>query len=146
MPTKYDDASWHFDGDFPEESPIEYGGTHIALFLKWCLQKGWASDELLELASENVQKVIDGMLSATEFLFEFCDGKLIDTDLSPQGNEFARDYYGNRGLYFGDYVELFGELMYSKPESDHDFARLSEMMEQRFLSGNLTKKPFWKFW
>jgi len=41
---KYDDASWHYGGDFPIGSPEEYGGTHIALFMKWCFVKGWAGD------------------------------------------------------------------------------------------------------
>lgn len=38
---KYDDATWHSGGEFPPESPAEFGGTHIALFLRWCFVKGW---------------------------------------------------------------------------------------------------------
>jgi len=41
---KYDDASWHYGGDFSIGSPEEYGGTYIALFMKWCFVKGWAGD------------------------------------------------------------------------------------------------------
>ncbi|MDY0918936.1 hypothetical protein [Pseudomonas viridiflava] len=26
---KYDDASWHYTGDFPADQPKEQGGTHI---------------------------------------------------------------------------------------------------------------------
>jgi len=32
------------DGDFSIGSPEEYGGTHIALFMKWCFVKGWAGN------------------------------------------------------------------------------------------------------
>lgn len=30
---KYDNASWHYSGELPSNSPKEYGGTHIALSL-----------------------------------------------------------------------------------------------------------------
>jgi hypothetical protein len=32
---KYDDASWHYGGDFPADLPREAGSTHIAMFLAW---------------------------------------------------------------------------------------------------------------
>ncbi len=146
MVSKYDDASWHFDGDFPETSPIEYGGTHIALFLKWCFVKGWAGEADDENHKADIALVVVGEKTATEFLFEYCDGKLTSEDLNDAGNQFATKYYGNKGRYFNDYVELFGDLMYVKPEKDHDFEKLSELMESRLKSGNLTKNPFWKFW
>ncbi len=146
MSVKYDDASWHFDGDFPEKSPIVYGGTHIALFLKWCFIKGWAGEPYDESHEADISQVIAGTKSATDFLFEYCDGKLTDQDLNDEGNQFAAKYYGNKGRYFDDYVELFGELMYLSAEQEHDFQKLSDLLESRFRSGNLTKKPFWKFW
>ena len=30
---KYDDASWHYGGDFPKDLPIEAGATHTGMFL-----------------------------------------------------------------------------------------------------------------
>lgn len=56
---KYDDASWHYNGEFPADQPREHGGTHIALFLKGKLQ-GWAGELHLEDDPEAVQGVIDG--------------------------------------------------------------------------------------
>jgi len=34
---KYDDASWHYDGEFPADLPPEAGATHIGMYLAWCL-------------------------------------------------------------------------------------------------------------
>ncbi|WP_265102660.1 hypothetical protein [Acinetobacter sp. 'aerobic (ED)'] len=34
---KYDDASWHYGGDFPADLPQEAGATHIGMFLTWML-------------------------------------------------------------------------------------------------------------
>ncbi len=149
---KYDDAGWHSGNDFPEGSPEEYGGTHIALFLKWCFIKGWAGELHTSDEPELVKKVVNSEVSATKFFFDQCDGKLTDEDFNDEGNSFASQYYGDNGLYFDDYSNLFFDLMYEKPESDHDFSQLSEILEQRYASSTLTKqqlkqpKPWWRFW
>lgn len=136
---KYDDASWHYGGEFPEASPIEYGGTHIALFLKWAFQKGWAGQFHLDHSADAVNRVISGELSATDFLFTYCDGRLTTEDLNSAGNEIAAKYYGDQGLYLLDYYQHFGSLMYVAPESEHDFERFSSLMDQRVRSGVLTQ-------
>lgn len=148
---KYDDASWHYGGEFPEGSPIEYGATHIALIMKWCFQKGWAGDlHINNVASNNdLQKMIANEMSATDFFMQWCDGKLTDEDFNEQGNVFLKEYYGKEGaLYLPDYASFFGDLMYVKDESEHDFAKFSSMVEKRYLefSGNSDNKPWWKFW
>ncbi|QSX28710.1 DUF7832 domain-containing protein [Shewanella cyperi] len=148
---KFDDASWHYGGDYPEGQPEEHGGTHIALFLKWCFIKGWAGELHMQNEPEAVQAVIDGTMSATDFLFQYCDGKLIDEMLSETGNAFAKLYYGDDGLYLADYANNFDELMYVKPEATHDFVKFSAILDARLKSGVLTKeqlksKPWWKVW
>lgn len=136
---KYYDASWHYGGSFPEDQPIENGGTHIALFLKWCFAKGWAGQLHAEEEPEAVQAVVKGERSATEFFFKYCDGKFVDEDLNDEGTNFAIKYYGDNGLYFEDYAENFGELMYLAPESLQDFKKFSAMLNARFASGVLEK-------
>lgn len=149
---KYDDASWHYRGDFPEDSPEEYGGTHIALFLKWCFAQGWAGELHLQEEPEDTQRVIGGQLSATEFFFKYCDGKLTDEDFNAEGNAFAEKYYGDEGLYLADYSKEFGDLMYIASEKEHDFNKFHTMLETRLKSEILTEsqaksgKPRWKFW
>lgn len=136
---KYDDANWHSGGDFPQNSPTEFGGTHIALYLRWCFCKGWAGEIHTEDYPELIEQVIDGTKSATEFFFEYCDGKLTDEDLSAEGNQFTNQYYGDKGLYLGDYSMHFDELCYVASEDKHDFKKFSEMVENRLQSGKLTE-------
>lgn len=148
---KYDDASWHCGGEFPKDQPEEHGGTHIALFLKWCFIKGWAGQHHLDKEPEAVQSVVSGELSATDFFFTYCDGKLVDEMLNQAGNTFAERYYGVDGLYLNDYANNFGELMYVAREQAHDFGKFSALLEVRFRSGVLTKKqikpkPWWRVW
>ena len=135
---KYDDASWHCGGDFPAASPSEYGATHIALFLKWCFQNGWAGELHLKEWPEDVQAVVDETTSATYFFMKNCDGKLTDEDLSDAGNAFAQRYYGEDGLYLDDYAREFFDHMYITAEDAHDYLAFSAMMERRLKSGILT--------
>jgi hypothetical protein len=136
---KYDDASWHYGGSFPSGQPDENGGTHIALFLRWCFVKGWAGSLHTEEDPEAVAAVVSGNLPSTEFLFKYCDGKFTSEDLNEDGNSFAEKYYGDDGLYLDDYAERFGELMYVASEQAHDFSKLSLMLEERLRIGVLTK-------
>jgi hypothetical protein len=136
---KYDDASWHYGGDFPENQPDEHGGTHIGLFLRWCFEKGWAGQIHRDDEPDDVAEVICGNMSGTEFLFKYCDGKFIHEDLNEEGNAFAGQYYGKDGLYLDDYAEVFGDLMYVAPDSAHEYERFAAMLQARLASGVLKK-------
>ena len=136
---KYDDASWHYGGDFPEGQPEEHGGTHIALFLKWCFARGWVGSLHMEEEPDAIGAVVSGKMSATDFLFKYCDGKFIDEDLNEVGNCFTARYYGDDGLYLDDYAEVFGDLMYVAPEAAHDYQKFSTMLDDRYATGILSK-------
>jgi hypothetical protein len=150
---KYDDAEWHYSGDFPSSSPEAYGGTHIALFLRWCFSKGWVGALHHMEEPEAVTAVRDGSMSATTFLFVYCDGTLTDEDLNEAGNEFAQQYYGEDGLYLDDYTRHFGNLLYSASLEEHDATKFSAVLDQRLRTGILTKtqerasnRKWWHFW
>lgn len=149
---KYDDARWHYEGEFPADSPEEYGGVHIALFMKWCFTQGWAGELHMDEEPDDVARVISGDLPATEFFFKYCDGRLTDEDFTDEGNEFARQYYGKDALYLNDYAGKFGDLMYVADEAAHDFGAFSKMVSERKQRGVLTgsqakaAKPWWKVW
>lgn len=161
---KYDDACWHYKADFPRGMPKEYGGTHIGLLLRWCFTKGWVGKKHTNRTL--VDQVISGYLSGTTFLFEQCHGQLCDLDLSDKGNQFVKSYYHD-DAYMDDYCELFGELLFSAPEEEHDFDLFSNLMESHLADMEFSeevvpdaievvevmpvqvlpkKKPWWKFW
>jgi len=136
---KYDDASWHYGGTFPEGQPDEHGGTHIGLFLRWCFERGWAGQLHMDDERDDVAQVVRGSMSGTDFLFKYSDGKFIDEDLNYEGNAFAAQYYGDDGLYLDDYAAAFGDLMYIAPESAHDYEKFAAMVQARWAGGILTK-------
>lgn len=142
---KYDDASWHYGGEFPSSSPQKFGGTHIALFMKWCFIKGFAGDLHKSESPAELAKVIAGEMSATDYFMKFADGKLTSEDFNAEGNDFALTYYKQKGLYFDDYVDIFYDKLYVADEREHDFKLLSGRIDRRYQSLVLKEKLWRRF-
>jgi hypothetical protein len=96
-----DDAEQYFL-NFENDTPNEVGGTHIGLFLGWAMIRGLASAEM----ATRLPALLSRQVTGRDLLFEHCDGKLMASDLSARGSEFAESYYG--ATYLHDYVRMFG--------------------------------------
>lgn len=109
---KYDDASWHYGGDYPENLPNENASTHIGMFLTWCIDNDLLSKEQLEDSEEDIIAVKNRELSGAEFLINNCDEKLTDYDLNELGNKFAEAYYNDESDFaktVGTFDEDYGK-------------------------------------
>jgi hypothetical protein len=146
-PVKYDDASWHYGGDFPKELPEEAGATHIGMFLAWMLLNGLASDELAEDSAEEIAALRSRSLTGAQFLMRVLDEKLTDDDFSEEGNAFAIAYYQGEdddSRYLDDYFEIFGvdvASLYEVPDTWENYDRLSARMNERFSAWNADGRP-----
>jgi hypothetical protein len=114
--SKYDDASWHYEGEYPEELPPENAATHIGMFITWCIENNLMSDEQMEECAEEIEQIKNREMTGAEFLSIVCDEKFIDSDLSNLGQAFANDYYEPNtnfskeyNFYLTDYCEVFEE-------------------------------------
>ncbi|MCM8527772.1 MAG: hypothetical protein NE327_14725 [Lentisphaeraceae bacterium] len=90
---KFDDASWHYGGDYPNELPQENAATHIGIFLIWCIEN--------QLTSKI--HTLDKSKTPGKYCLENCDGKLTDEDFNDKGLQFAKYYYDEENFYFDDY-------------------------------------------
>ncbi|CAA9195920.1 DUF7832 domain-containing protein [Flavobacterium collinsii] len=111
---KYDDASWHYGGDYPDGLPDENASTHIGMFLTWCIDHDLLSEEHLEGSEEEIDAVKNRELTGAEFLISNCDEKFTQYDLNDIGNAFAKAYYEDEsnfakkfGAYCDDYAKHF---------------------------------------
>ncbi len=137
---KYDDASWHYGGDFPKDLPIEAGATHIAMFAVWAWSNGLAGPLILEDIPEALDAVTSRSMTPGEILLKYSDGKLIDEDLSDEGNAFARAYYldgtdsGRLGEYITDVEALSRDLpsAYHVPNTWETFDKFAPTISRRF--------------
>ncbi|GAA4507340.1 hypothetical protein GCM10023172_37800 [Hymenobacter ginsengisoli] len=142
---KYDDASWHYEGDYPEYLPRENAATHIGMFLAWCINNELMSDEQLEDFGSDIDEVKARRMTGAEYLIRICDEKLYDEDLNGAGNEFAKSYYEytkptafSRAYanYMQDYLMVLNNNSennsYSIKDTWQNYDLLQPVLDQRF--------------
>jgi len=133
---KYDDASWHYGGDFPKDLPDEAGATHTGMFVAWALLSGLAGNIYLNDFPNELAKLRSRTCTPGQFFLASCDGKFTDEDLSDIGNAFAESYFDfKHGEYLKDYERLLGNdvpTLYHVSDTWENFDRLKPVIDQRF--------------
>ena len=134
---KYDDASWHYGGDFPSNLPNKAGATHIGLFVAWCRLNGLGSDLHNDDLSEELEKLKQRQFTPGAWFITACDEKFTDEDLTDQGNLFADFYYYDEDTsnYLNDYLDILGEdfeSLYEVPDTWESYDKLASIIKNRF--------------
>lgn len=137
---KYDDARWHYGGDFPAELPPEAGSTHIGMFLAWAILNDRINPELADEAAEDVQAVRERRMTGAQFLRAACDEKFTDQELDGIGNAFAQSYYqaddgDGYGAYIDDYEEILlggNDSIYYVADTWDNYDRIALAIGRRF--------------
>lgn len=134
---KYDDASWHHGGDYPDGLPIEASATHIGMFVVWALLNDMAGAIHRQDFPEDLEALRTRAITPGQFVWRHCDGKFIDEDLDERGNAFAAAYFHyESGRYLADYEEVLGTdlpSLYHVPDTWDSFDRLRPVMDLRFV-------------
>ena len=135
---KYDDASWHYGGEFPKELPSEPGATHIGMFVAWCLLNGLGSDFHVKEMPDLLAHLKAKRLTPGAFFIKACDEKFTDEDLSPDGNAFAKSYYEAKDAeYIGDYEAALGAdvpTLYHVTDTWENYERLAPAIAKRYAA------------
>jgi hypothetical protein len=133
---KYDDASWHYGGDFPKKLPEEAAATHIGMFVSWCMLNGLAGELFTEECPEDLEALKTGEMNPGEWFINNCDEKFTDEDLNELGNEFAAAYFDfDNGEYLNDYESLVAanfESLYFVPDSWETYNKLEPTITNRY--------------
>lgn len=142
-----DRADWHWDsaeklyrethnitGELTEEQEDEIwllAGNHIGLFLRWIIDRGFQGEDA---DPESCEKVRSGLMSGTEYLMQWCDGKLWDEDIREDILPFVKDHYEEGDRFFKDYCDCCGiDLpVYGFISGDEDYARLKERIDEAY--------------
>jgi hypothetical protein len=136
MAMKYDDASWHYGGEFPKDLPHEAGATHIGMFVAWSLLSGLAGELIVVEFPEFISKLESRTLTPGKLFFDLCDGKFIDEDLNDEGNAFGLAYFHSEsGKYLSDYEATLADdapTLYHVKDSWENFDRLKPVIDRRF--------------
>ena len=133
---KYDDASWHYGGDFPADVDDSAGATHIGLFVTWCLLNGLAGKIHADDIDKPLEKLEKRISTPGEWFIRYCDEKFTDEDLSELGNCFASSYYaGEEAPYLKLYVSVLltdDDSVYSVPDTWETYDRLAPHLRDGF--------------
>jgi hypothetical protein len=133
---KYDDASWHYGGDFPSDLPDEAGATHAGMFVAWAMLSGLAGELHLEEHPDGIEALRARSVTPGAFFLKYCDGKFTNEDVSDEGNAFAAAYFDfESGDYLSDYEDvLASELptLYHVPDTWHCYDKLRPTLDARF--------------
>lgn len=141
---KYDDASWHSEGDFPEDLPEEQAYVHTGLFLGWAIEKGLVSELFLRQSEEEVAAFRAREITGPRLFETAWDGKLFVEMLTEEGNAFAREYLDfETGDYLHDYEQtLGGDLpsLYHVADTWENYGKLQRVLDQRLAEWRRGRK------
>ena len=148
--TKYDDASWHYGGDFPEGIPEKNSATHSGMFVNWCINNNLHSDELKEDCKNEIESLKKRAITGADFVINTLDGKFSEYDLNDLGNAFAKDYYVDEtdftdqfSSFATDYINIFDSLaeesdfeyetFYHIEDTYENYDLMKQIIDHRFL-------------
>jgi len=136
MAMKYDDASWHYGGNFPKDLPDAAGATHTGMFLAWALLHGLSGSIHTDDFPDHIARLQARGITPGQFFLECCDGKFTDEDLNEIGNAFAAAYYDfKKGHFLKDYESVAlrdRPSLYHVPDTWDTFDALKPVFDRRF--------------
>ena len=133
--------------------------SHMAIFLRWCIESDICSEELTERFPEVVQGVKDGTRTdLREFIQKRYDGALFDTLIADDYRDFVDAYYcfGDEGFpndvdvcaeeYFGrercESGEFQDEAYLFMPFTEDYYTRLASKITRAFIRFDLRTSEF----
>ena len=133
---KYDDASWHYGGEFPEGLEEKAGATHIGMYVAWCLLNGHAGELHAVECSEDLEKLRLREETPGQWFIRNCDEKFTDEDLNESGNRFTLHYYAaDDAPFLAVYEAALGEEvehLYFVPDSWESYDKLAPLISSDY--------------
>jgi hypothetical protein len=157
----YDKSKWHAETVAEYGLLEEHASHHIVFFFRWCIERGFETDQLRTEFPDEYSGVREGRLSAVEYFERLYDGCLIDDMLTDEGNAFASAYFDyDTGRYLDDLIAtLKGDLPseYHIPYNEETYARMKAVIDKRYAAwkaGDVAsvskakgaKRKWWQFW
>jgi len=148
----YDRSDWHSGGNYPKDLPPENGGTHIGMFLAWCILNNLQGEFHDKESADSLRKVRERSMTGRNFLSKECDEKFWEEDLNDEGNRFAHAYYGNTPEdegqnYFSDYDRLFSKglpSVYHLADTWENYDLIAPVITLRFQAWKSTGSVLFK--
>lgn len=137
-----DCLEWHYRGDYPTGVDKENAGIHMGMYLSWIINSRLESDELINLYSEDINRLRNKEITGKEFLIKNCKGILNDKFICKDAIEFTLGYYLSSRedycQYLADYIDTFLDSnigsLYTLEDSWENYRKISEVITTRYNS------------
>ncbi|MDJ0521810.1 MAG: SUMF1/EgtB/PvdO family nonheme iron enzyme [Planctomycetota bacterium] len=129
----YDEVDAH-RAELPGDVPRKAGGTHIGIFLAWCVERELTSDWHHEQQDVEYARLQRRWYTGRDYLIQFMDGRLTEEHLSPAGRAFAEWYYAT-GRYRADYERVLRHhhpTIYHVPDKWESLDEIAPVIDQGF--------------
>lgn len=146
----YDKAKYHYDGDYPEDLPIEQAFVHAGMYLGWLIDNDLCSDEFKSDYKDKICEFKEKRLSGAK-IYEDCDGCLMDDMLNDEGNNFTQFYFDQ---YLNDYEAIADAAklpsVYHLLDAWENYDLVKKIIDLRYNEWKKGERgggsKWWKFW
>lgn len=109
-PFIYDEASRHYDGDWPEGLPHKQAYVHTGFYLGWIIANGLASATFVQHYAAQIEAFQCRAMTGPQ-VYERIGGIFTADMLNDEGRAFTETYFHfGKGLYLQDYGHLLADF------------------------------------
>ncbi len=115
-------------------------GAHIGFFMTWIIQHHFEG-EIFKEDQEALEQVRTGKMAGIDFIFNYCDFRIIEEFMSDDIVDFVTQYYDQYLADFGDWVSSHtGSQVYSYAGNWDDYRKFSSVIDKAYQNYLAKKK------
>ncbi len=131
---KYDDVTWHWEGNYPKNLSKNNAYNHIAVLLNWAIIRNLLNETYVQSLDPQILKALQDILKrkimARNFLIKYCDGCLLSEFFTDEANEFLQVYYEK--YYLDDFFGTYNDNYYGVANNWDVYDRITILLDDRF--------------
>jgi predicted DNA-binding WGR domain protein len=137
-PIIFDNASWHYGGDFPSDLDNHQAYIHTGLYIGWLLREGLFTSVFQKDNKEGISRFLHKDITAPDFYEKYMDGKFMSYELSDQGIAFTIYYFDtdfSRSMYINDLITILCKnisSVYYIKDNWQNFEIMADLINKRY--------------
>ena len=134
-PFVYDNASYHYDGDWPEGLEKKQAYVHTGFYIGWIITRNLHSRSFAEHHASEIDAFKRRQMTGPE-VYEKIGGLFTSDMLSEEGHAFTEAYFHlKKGWYLKDYGHLLADVhptAYHVEDTWNNYERMATRIDQQY--------------